>query len=259
MSTVVQLRGVRVGAGRVKIAASLTSATSAELASEAGRVVAAGADLAEWRADYLLAADPDPALEELPGRLRPHLGDLPLLATVRSEVEGGQVRLTDAEYAAHTAALLRAGDVDAIDLELARRPVLAELAAEAAGAGIRVVVSQHHVTGTPPAAQIVEQLGQMAQAGADIVKIAVTARGPQDVLELLTATTRAAAELAVPVITMAMGPAGLVSRLCGEVFGSAVTFGAVDRASAPGQIDIGQLKDVVQIVHEHGHPASRSQ
>lgn len=259
MSTVVQLRGVRVGAGRVKIAASLTSATPGDLASEAGRVVAAGADLAEWRADYLLAAHPDHPLDELPGRLRPHLGDLPLLATVRSDVEGGQVRLTDAQYAAHTAALLRAGDVDAIDLELARGPVLAELAAQAVDAGVRVVVSQHHVSDTPPAARIVEQLGRMAQAGADIVKIAVTARSPQDVLELLTATTRASAELPVPVVTMAMGPAGLVSRLCGEVFGSAVTFGAVDRASAPGQIDIGRLRDVVQIVHEHGHPASRSQ
>ena len=259
MSTVVQLRGVRVGAGRVTIAASLTSHTLADLESEAGRLVATAAELAEWRADYLLAAYPDHPLGEVPGRLRARLGPIPLLATVRSDTEGGQVRLTDPQYAAHATTLLRAGDVDAIDLELARGPVLPELTAQAREADVRVVISQHHVTGTPPAGRLVDQLEQMARAGADIAKVAVTAHGPQDVLELLTATTRAAAELAIPVVTMAMGPAGLVSRLCGEVFGSSITFGAVDRASAPGQVVIDRLRDVVQIVHEHGHQASRSE
>ncbi len=258
MNTVVQLRGVRIGAGRVKVAAPLTSDSPTALEGEALRVVAAQADLAEWRADYLLAAHPGRSLEELPARLRPHLGQVPLLVTVRSDVEGGQVRLTDSEYATHTGALLGAREVDAVDLELAREPVLAELTAQARAAGVRVVMSQHHLRGTPPADLIVQQLGQMARAGADIAKLAVTAHDAHDALELLTATTRASTELSIPVVTMAMGPAGLVTRLCGEVFGSAVTFGAVDRPSAPGQIEIGPLRDIVRIVHEHGRPAPRS-
>ena len=38
-----------------------------------------------------------------------------------------------------------------------------------------------------------------------------------------------------PIITMSMASNGMISRLSGEVFGSCLTFGAVGKASAPGQ------------------------
>ena len=47
-----------------------------------------------------------------------------------------------------------------------------------------------------------------------------------------------------PVITMSMGPLGAVSRLCGEAFGSAMTFANPGTASAPGQVGL----DVVNAV-----------
>lgn len=250
MSGVVRLRDVPVGEGRVKVAAPLCATTPEDLLAEAGRVAAAGVDLAEWRADYLLAAHPDASLTALPAALHGPLGAVPLLLTVRSAGEGGQVDLSDAEYATAVAALLQGGG-DAVDLELARLSVLPDLVDRAHDAGARVLVSSHDVTGTPPAAEIADRLAAMAAAGADIVKIAVTARGPLDVIALLEATHTAHRELEVPVVTMAMGAAGLVSRLCGEVFGSAVTFGAVDSASAPGQIDVARLREVVGLVHDH--------
>ena len=52
-----------------------------------------------------------------------------------------------------------------------------------------------------------------------------------------------------PVITMSMGGTGLISRLCGEVFGSACTFGAVGKASAPGQIGASDLGTVLDLIH----------
>jgi 3-dehydroquinate dehydratase-1 len=53
-----------------------------------------------------------------------------------------------------------------------------------------------------------------------------------------------------PIITMSMSKAGVISRLAGEVFGSAATFGALKKASAPGQIAIKDLRDVLRILHE---------
>ena len=53
-----------------------------------------------------------------------------------------------------------------------------------------------------------------------------------------------------PIITMSMAGTGLISRLCGEVFGSALTFGAVGKASAPGQIGAEKLHQALQIVHD---------
>ena len=59
------------------------------------------------------------------------------------------------------------------------------------------------------------------------------------VIALLAAT----AEMAdhhpeTPVITMSMGALGAVSRLCGEAFGSAMTFANPGTASAPGQVGL---------------------
>ncbi|MBK4329426.1 type I 3-dehydroquinate dehydratase, partial [Enterobacter hormaechei] len=46
-------------------------------------------------------------------------------------------------------------------------------------------------------------------------------------------------------ITMSMGKSGGVSRVTGRLFGSAMTFGTVGQASAPGQIAIAKLREVM--------------
>ena len=51
------------------------------------------------------------------------------------------------------------------------------------------------------------------------------------------------------IITMSMAGTGVVSRLTGETFGSALTFGAASKASAPGQIGVNELKQVLDIIH----------
>lgn len=82
----------------------------------------------------------------------------------------------------------------------------------------------------------------MQDLGADIVKFAVTPRSERDVLRLLDATLAMKEDHnTTPVITMSMGKLGVISRICGEVFGSAVTFGTAGKASAPGQLPANQL------------------
>ena len=101
------------------------------------------------------------------------------------------------------------------------------------------------------------QLTQAKQAGADLPKLAVMPQSRADVLELLAAT----AEMVdhhpeTPVITMSMGALGAVSRLCGEAFGSAMTFGAVGQVSAPGQIPVEELNAAMDILHRALAPRS---
>ena len=90
----------------------------------------------------------------------------------------------------------------------------------------------------------------MQQAGADLPKLAVMPRCRTDVLELLAAT----AEMAdlhpeTPVITMSMGVLGAVSRLAGETFGSAMTFANPGQASAPGQVSLDIVNEVLDALH----------
>ena len=49
---------------------------------------------------------------------------------------------------------------------------------------------------------------------------------------------------------MSMSEVGVVSRICGEAFGSALTFGAVKKASAPGQLGAEELRMVLKILHD---------
>jgi 3-dehydroquinate dehydratase I len=55
-----------------------------------------------------------------------------------------------------------------------------------------------------------------------------------------------------PFITMSMSGTGVISRLAGAVFGSACTFGAGVAASAPGQIPVNELRNVLEIIHKNG-------
>jgi 3-dehydroquinate dehydratase-1 len=71
----------------------------------------------------------------------------------------------------------------------------------------------------------------------------------QDVLRLLAFTLRAAQEAPGPVISMAMGKLGAISRLSGETLGSAMTFGSAGAGSAPGQMDAGTLRAALEALH----------
>ncbi len=92
-------------------------------------------------------------------------------------------------------------------------------------AGRIVVGSNHDFQRTPSQADLIFRLRKMQDMGADIPKIAVMPRSAGDVLTLLSATEEMARCYADrPIITMSMSPPGVVSRLCGEVFGSSMTF-----------------------------------
>lgn len=91
----------------------------------------------------------------------------------------------------------------------------------------------------------------MQRLDADILKIAVMPRCRADVFVLLTATEEMYTNYADrPVVTMSMGSDGVVSRLCGELSGSAITFGAAGKASAPGQMRVETLAQILREIHD---------
>ena len=53
-----------------------------------------------------------------------------------------------------------------------------------------------------------------------------------------------------PVLTVAMGADGVLSRLAGEVFGSCMTFCTVNASSAPGQVDCERAYAAISALHE---------
>jgi 3-dehydroquinate dehydratase-1 len=94
-------------------------------------------------------------------------------------------------------------------------------------------------------------LRAMSRLKVDMVKIAVMSRTMQDVISLLTASEMYEEwEESVPFIAISMGELGRISRYCGEKTGSGITFGALGKESAPGQIPVDELRDLLIEHHE---------
>ncbi len=143
--------------------------------------------------------------------------------------------------------------VDLIDVEVfSEEECVKSIIENAHGFGVKVIASSHDFNKTPSSDEIIETLRYMQKLNADIMKIAVMPKSKADVLELLNATLVMKEKYSDrPMITISMGAYGLVTRLVGEVFGSDITFGAVGDVSAPGQIDVSELKNVLEILHKN--------
>ena len=137
--------------------------------------------------------------------------------------------------------------MDLIDVELSKGDDTMRTLVEAAHrAGMKIIASRHSTTSTPSKETIVSRLCQMQHLGADIAKYAVMPQNERDVLTLLDATlTMREEHKETPVITMSMGRQGIISRVCGSVFGSAITFGTAGKASAPGQLPADLLSSFI--------------
>lgn len=184
-------------------------------------------------------------------KLREITGEIPLLFTFRTLQEGGEQAIDAVAYRELNEKAVRTKMADLIDVELsAGEKTVKSLIKTAHTFGVKVVVSNHDFEKTPSKEEIVARLQKMQELGADLPKIAVMPQCKKDVLTLLAATEEMTGNYADrPIITMSMAKDGVISRFCGEVFGSALTFGAAGQTSAPGQIEVEKLRGVLEIFH----------
>ena len=241
-----------IGEGRCKTIVPITGATADEALAQA-RVIGASAltDVVEFRIDFLDIATDAAALSKLGKQIAEVVNGKPIITTFRTLAEGGKKPISDSAYADLYAALLRAKFTQLIDVEMFRdEAVVKRLVTQAHALSVGVVMSSHDFGGTPPAEEIVKRLRRQQELGADILKIAVMPQNPGDVLTLLSATWEMASRYADrPLMTMSMKGTGVVSRLSGEIFGSALAFGMIGQASAPGQVEVDKLAGVLDLIH----------
>ncbi len=254
---IVEVRGIKIGTGRPKICIPVMEKRTEDIVEMAEQAVMVGADLIEWRADAWERLECD----RLPGTLkalRTRIGQVPLLFTIRTSSEGGLKALSPEEYTRLNQTAIESGVPDLIDVEMGREPKAVErIIAAAHEAGVSVVGSYHDFFKTPSVEAMVERLQKAWDGGADILKLAVMPETMDDVVRLLDATQKASSMFDRPLITMSMGAMGSISRVWGEYFGSAVTFGQMGQASAPGQFDAGELRTVLDIFHKQASQAGQ--
>lgn len=248
----VVVRGVKIGEGIPKICVPIVGQTREEIVEAGKAMKSAGADVVEWRVDWYEEVFDYAKVEETAADLRKALGELPLLFTFRTAKEGGEKAIEKDVYVELNQKAARSGFVDMVDVEAFTGDEAVRAIVETAHeAGVKVVGSNHDFHQTPEQEEIVARLCKMQELGVDIPKIAVMPVCKKDVLTLLSATEEMYTRYANrPIITMSMAGTGVISRLCGEVFGSALTFGAAGKASAPGQMEVEDLKTVLSLLHK---------
>ena len=252
MSNYVEVRGVKIGEGIPKICVPIVGKTKEEILAAAASFANIKVDVVEWRVDWFDGVFDFARVEDVLKELRVALGNTPILFTFRTSKEGGEKTIEADVYAQLNKNAAATELVDLVDVEaFTGDEVVKDIIAGAHVHGVKVVASNHDFDKTPDKEDIISRLRKMQELGADIPKIAVMPQNKKDVLTLLSATEEMATEYANrPIITMSMAGTGLISRLCGEVFGSALTFGAVGKASAPGQMNAANLDTVLKLIHE---------
>ena len=245
----VKVKNIEIGTGMPKIIVPIVGVTKEEILTTARSFHTIPLDVVEWRADWFEGVFDFTQVEDVLKELRNILGETPLLMTFRTSAEGGEKSISvDKELNIHAS---QTGNVDLIDVEIfIGDDTVSEIIAGAHAAGVKVIASNHDFYKTPSKEDILQRLCKMQDMGADIPKIAVMPHSKKDVLTLLSATeemTRCHATR--PIITMSMADTGVLSRLCGEVFGSSMTFAAANKISAPGQMDVDDVNTVLTLLH----------
>lgn len=234
----------------VKTIVPITAKTKEQALAQA-QVIAntADADLAEFRIDLLSFASDTKQVIALGHELKKILGNKPMIATIRTKNEGSQLEISDADYGKTYQAYLKNPFMDWLDVEMFRdQKVVSEIVQKAHQKKVLVVMSNHDFQKTPSQDEIEKRLLKQDQMGADVLKIAVMPKSKQDVFTLMNATLKVSQQTTKPLLTMSMGQLGTISRVATANMGGSYSFGMIGQASAPGQIDVTKLKQILQTV-----------
>ena len=249
----IAVHGQAIAGGKLPlICIPLIGRTGVQLMAELAMVLPKKPDVLEWRVDFFESIGDAAAVIAAARAIKREAGEIPLLFTRRSTLEGGEaIALNEDQVIALYVALCESQTIDLIDYEMANDAAnIARVRAAAQSNDVKLVLSFHNFTSTPTLETLLGKLVMAEQLGADVAKVAVMPRDMNDVLTLLAATQQASQQLKIPLITMSMGPLGSLTRLFGGAFGSALTFAVGASRSAPGQVPIEDLNTVLGILHK---------
>lgn len=249
--TKIKVRHTLIGGPDVAVCIPLVAKARTVLLDQADNAVLNLPDLLEWRVDSYSGVENTIETLDVLAAMRTAIGGVPLIFTCRVHTEGGARPLSQNHRLDLIIAAIQSGHVDIVDIELRNgEGFIDTVKSVCRETHTPLMLSYHDFEKTPDETFIRDTLFQSRDAGADIAKMAVMPNDYDDVLTLMSATYQARAHsLDIPIVTMAMGKVGGISRIAGGLFGSDITFAMGHDASAPGQIPIDQLRQAMDVVY----------
>lgn len=222
----------------------LLGRTRDALLGELAIALAKKPDIIEWRVDCFAALGDTAQVIDVAAQIRSISGKTPIIFTCRSMDEGGErIALDDTDVMKLYVAACASRCIDLIDYELSNSAEnLARLRNASRDNEVAMIMSYHNVVATPDPERLTAIFLDAERLGADIAKVAVTAAGPDDVLTLLDATSRASKLCAIPLIALSTGDFASFSHLIAWVCGSTVAFAFGLKSRTPVELSIDDLR-----------------
>ena len=194
-------------------------------------------DFLEWRRDYfcpgaILTYDEEITVLK---KIKKAWSNQGIIYTFRSHLEGGAFETRDSVRleAIRAAASL----VEYVDIELNSDPDFLKCVKETLkNTGCGLILSHHNFIKTPEGNKIREIFDAMENQGADILKLAVSPSSNRDVRQLMGASLMKNESSEKPIIAIAMGSLGVITRIAPDLCGGSLTYVAGSGTTAPGQL-----------------------
>lgn len=165
------------------------------------------------------------------------------LLTIRHSSEGG--RWVGDENTRLDCYIQGLPHVTGVDIEL-KSSILSDVVSLAKDKAT-VIGSHHNFRSMPDSAILQSVIKEGATAGVDVVKIAAYAAGKIELNRLVALLKK---NNSGRVCAMAMGPMAAESRISLPSVGSCLTYGYLDKPSAPGQPGASEIRDRLMEQHE---------
>ena len=230
-----EIKGQTIGTGKPLLCVPVMESNKEEIIDELRTLAKSEADIVEWRIDTFVDYKNYNAVREVFAAAAECMKEKIFLYTFRTKKQGGMGELAPDELNDLHDLAAESGCVDLLDLEFFEEEHPARKIRKLHKQGLKVIASHHDFYETPDREVMKMLLEQMCAGDADIVS--VTNEFKEENPD-------------TPVITMSMGKMGMISRLCGESFGAAVTFAAHKKASAPGQMEMHEVADILEKMHK---------
>lgn len=214
-----------------KICASLAAENASDLAAQAKNAFDLGADFIEARLDFIA---PEHVMQAADGIDKDRA-----VFTLRSKNQGGRFSGTEEERVKLLRKLAEKRPM-LVDVELETLQANDNLADYLELASIPTLVSWHDFEKTPPNDEIADIITEM-RLYSNYVKVVTTAKSIEDSVRLMSLYENS---LGLHPIIFAMGEAGVVTRVLCALYGAPYTYAALEKAVAPGQLTIAQMKQL---------------
>jgi 3-dehydroquinate dehydratase I len=196
-------------------------------------------DVAEARIDLFDSFEQDHVLETIERFAR-----VPVIATIRSIVEGGKWIRSDEERLSLFEAILP--HISAIDIEISSASILDRVVKQTKESGKLVIVSYHNYESTPDLDTLLYYIEKAKQSGADAVKIATYVLDTSDIQTLaMVLINKSERDL----IVLGMGSLGTKTRILFPALGSLMTYAFLDKPTAAGQLSLKDTYDCLKLLY----------